>query len=193
MIQNNVLKLETNITNEILATISAIEPFDALEEQHIQETLTWIKSGAPLFRIQKPAIPDKHLVAYFLLFDEEAKKVLLVDHKKAQLWLPTGGHVEIDEHPRAAALRECQEELGIAAELWHPEPIFLTSTKTVGLTAGHTDVSLWYVMRGSSEQGYHFDAEEFNCINWFGFNTIPYATSDPHMRRFISKFTGMLS
>ena len=192
MIQNKVTKVDLSITSSLIDTVKGIKPFDDLEDQHIQDTLTWIKSGAPLFRIQKPALPDKHLVSYFVLFDEVAKKVLLVDHKKAQLWLPTGGHVEIDEHPRDAALRECREELGIAAELWHPEPIFLTSTVTVGLTAGHTDVSLWYVMKGDSTQKYHFDIEEFNAIKWFSFDEVPYAKSDPHMRRFMSKFTGML-
>jgi hypothetical protein len=26
-----------------------------------------------------------------VVWDEDAKKILLVDHKKAQLWLPAGG------------------------------------------------------------------------------------------------------
>ena len=41
-------------------------------------------------------------------------------------------------------IRECMEELYITAEFWHKEPIFITQTITVGKTAGHTDVSLWY-------------------------------------------------
>jgi len=53
----------------------------------------WIDSGAQIFRLMKPETPDPHLVAYFLLLDPAQKKVLLVDHKKAGLWLPSGGHV----------------------------------------------------------------------------------------------------
>lgn len=170
--------------------VLSIDPFDEVEQQHIHETLNWIHSGAPLFRLEKPAIPPKHLVSYFVLIDEEARKVLLVDHKKAQLWLPSGGHVELDEHPADAAVRECLEELGVIAEFWQRAPLFITSTVTVGLTAGHTDVSLWYVFKGDHQQIYSFDAEEFEAIRWFGFDEIPYDRTDPHMARFMAKLRG---
>lgn len=173
-----------SILRDIVANIS---PFDDLEHEHIQDTLSWIQSGAPLFRIQKPDVPAKHLVSYFLLLDEEAKRVLLVDHRKAKLWLPSGGHVEVNEDPQDAAARECFEELGIEAEFFKTEPIFLTVTRTVGLTAGHTDVSLWYVLKGCYRAAYQFDAEEFTAIEWFAFDKIPYERSDPHMGRFIKK------
>lgn len=172
------------IIEEIVQSISA---FDEIEQQHIVETLTWIRSGAPLFRVEKPATPPKHLVSYFVLIDEGARKILLVDHKKAQLWLPSGGHVEPEEHPAVAVTRECFEELGITAEFWQESPLFITSTQTVGLTAGHTDVSLWYVLKGDHLQTYTFDQEEFNSIRWFDFDEIPYDRTDPHMARFMAK------
>lgn len=167
--------------------VGSIVPFDDLEHEHIQDTLSWIQNGAPLFRIQKPDVPAKHLVSYFLLLDEEARKILLVDHKKAKLWLPSGGHVEVNEHPRDAVARECVEELGIEAKFFKTNPIFLTVTRTVGLTAGHTDVSLWYVLKGCYRTAYQFDAEEFMAIEWFNFDEIPYERSDPHMGRFVNK------
>lgn len=179
---------QTNTINQnIVDIILSMFPHDELEQQHIDETLHWIRSGASLFRIEKPATPPKHLVSYFVLIDEEARKILLVDHQKAQLWLPSGGHVEPGEHPADAAARECFEELGITAEFWQDEPLFLTSTETVGLTAGHTDVSLWYVLKGDHRQKYTFDAEEFHSIQWFDFDEIPYERSDPHMGRFMEK------
>ncbi len=46
---------------------------------------------------------------------QQQQKLLLVDHKKAGLWLPSGGHVEIDEHPQTTVQREVREELGIEA------------------------------------------------------------------------------
>lgn len=119
-------------TDDIYTIVSAIKPLDKLEEQHISETLAWIASGEQIFRIQKPDIPNKHLVSYFILLDEAASKILLVDHKKAQLWLPAGGHVEINEDPKTTVKRECLEELGVFADFWHEDPLFITSTKTVG-------------------------------------------------------------
>ncbi len=150
--------------------VSAITPCDALEAGHIQDTINWIESGAPLFRIIKPDIPNKHLVSYFVIFNEKTLKILLVDHKKAQLWLPAGGHVELNEDPKETVRSECLEELSVPANFWCEVPIFLTSTITVGLTAGHTDVSLWYVLRGDQQTHYVFDSDEFNEIRWLAVN-----------------------
>ena len=44
-------------------------------------------------------------------------KVLLVFHKKLQLWLPPGGHIEMEETPDACAIREAWEETGLSITL----------------------------------------------------------------------------
>jgi 8-oxo-dGTP diphosphatase len=188
----NIALRHSSIRENIHHLISAIIPYDDVEQEHINDTRLWIESGAPIFRVQKPDVPNKHLVSYFVLFDDVYQKILLVDHKKALLWLPAGGHVEIDEDPKTTASRECLEELNVTADFWSPHPLFLTSTLTVGLTAGHTDVSLWYVLKGDSNKAYEFDQSEFNDIRWFRLDEIPHDKSDPHMRRFIEKLKGSL-
>jgi 8-oxo-dGTP pyrophosphatase MutT (NUDIX family) len=188
----NLASRHSSIREYIHHLISAIIPYDDVEQEHINDTRLWIESGAPIFRVQKPDPPNKHLVSYFVLFDEVNEKILLVDHKKALLWLPSGGHVEIDEDPKTTVERECLEELQCTADFWSPHPLFLTSTLTVGLTAGHTDVSLWYVLKGDSNKAYEFDKCEFNDVRWFRLDEIPHDKSDPHMRRFIEKLKGSL-
>jgi 8-oxo-dGTP pyrophosphatase MutT (NUDIX family) len=183
----NMLVEQKTVMDVIYATIANINSLDEIEAKHIRETLAWIKSGSPIYRIAKPDLPKKHLVAYFVLFDEVAAKILLVDHKNAKLWLPTGGHVEVDEDPKNTVRRECVEELGFAANFLYEYPVFLTITNTVGLTAGHTDVSLWYVLKGDCQQDYSFDKAEFSAIKWFALDEVPYDKTDPHMRRFIAK------
>lgn len=44
-------------------------------------------------------------------------KVLLLWHAKLQMWLPPGGHVEPNELPDEAAVREVLEETGIPVAL----------------------------------------------------------------------------
>ncbi|GAC1527666.1 MAG: NUDIX hydrolase [Chloroflexota bacterium] len=44
-------------------------------------------------------------------------KVLLHEHRKQRLWLPPGGHIERDELPHQAALREVEEETGFRIHL----------------------------------------------------------------------------
>jgi 8-oxo-dGTP diphosphatase len=173
--------------DKIAGIVGAIEPLDELEREHRDSTLDWIRSGAPIFRTMKPDVPPKHLVSYFALVDQERGKLLLVDHKLAGLWLPSGGHVELDEDPSATVVRELSEELGLEAEFIRADPVFITVTRTVAGDGGHTDVSLWYLIRGDSSRAIEFDRVEFHQVRWFGFNEIPYERSDPHMRRFIEK------
>lgn len=176
----------------IAEIVRTIEPFDELEQAHIAYTLTWIESGVPLCRVQKPAIPPQHLVSYFVLFDQIHQKLLLVDHKKAELWLPSGGHVESGEHPQTTVVREALEELSIEATFLFPQPLLITVTETVGITAGHVDISLWYVLCGDSTQAMHYDTDEFHQITWFPLEALPLACSDPHMARFVMKLQAVL-
>lgn len=165
--------------------LKAIEPLDVTEREHLADALAWVNSGAELCRIAKPATPPKHLVSYFAVVDSE--HILLVDHKNAQLWLPAGGHVEPNEHPRATVLRELKEELGFAASHAIESPVMVTCTTTVGLTAGHTDVSLWYLVHADRTQNISYDRSEFNSVCWFPLSEAPLHRADPHLGRFIKK------
>lgn len=50
-------------------------------------------------------------------------KVALHLHKKLGIWLPPGGHIELDEDPNIAALREVKEEIGLDIELVGNDPL----------------------------------------------------------------------
>ena len=58
-------------------------------------------------------------VAIFVVHEE---KILLIHHRKLDKWLPLGGHVELDEDPEQAALREAKEESGFEVELLGDRP-----------------------------------------------------------------------
>jgi 8-oxo-dGTP pyrophosphatase MutT (NUDIX family) len=49
-------------------------------------------------------------------------RVLVVHHRKLNRWLPLGGHIELDEDPEQAALRETREESGLEVELTGERP-----------------------------------------------------------------------
>lgn len=182
--------MKTNdIRSRIHQVVSAISPLDEVERKHIRFALNWIESGNEIFRIKKPATPETHLVCYFVIASPDMNQILLVDHKKAELWLPPGGHVEPGEDPKETVRREAKEELGIEAEFFSDKPFFLTVTKTVGNIARHTDVSLWYLLKGDPRQFLDYDINEFNQIHWFLIDEIPFEKSDPHMKRFLQKMS----
>ena len=180
------------IHTTLSALLHNIDPLDALEATQIEATLAWIASGAPLFRLDRADDPPQHLVAYFSLYDVAQQKLLLVDHKKAGLWLPSGGHVEPNEHPHVTVQREIVEELGIDAAFLMPTPFFLTVSPTVGTVAPHTDVSLWYLLHGDATREMWFDGAEFHSVAWFALDALPLERCDPHLARFAAKLQAHL-
>ena len=46
------------------------------------------------------------------------KKVLLIHHRKLDLWLPVGGHINRDETPDDALRREIKEETNLDIEIF---------------------------------------------------------------------------
>jgi len=58
-------------------------------------------------------------VAIFVVHDG---KILLIHHRQLGKWLPLGGHIELDEDPEQAALREAKEESGLDVELLGERP-----------------------------------------------------------------------
>jgi 8-oxo-dGTP diphosphatase len=178
---------------QLAEIVKAIAPFDDLEAEHRLDTLSWIASAAEVYRYREPDRPPKHLVVYFVLVDLDVGALLLVDHRKAQLWIPTGGHVEPGEDPAEAARRELHEELGIAADLvggLSSNPLLVTQTTTVGLDAGHVDVSLWYVLGAATSTRTIPDRTEFAATRWWRFAEIdaaPREIIDPFLPRFLDK------
>jgi 8-oxo-dGTP diphosphatase len=178
------------VRDTIRNLISAITPFDEIERDHKENSIQWISSGVEICRLRKPDIPPKHLVSYFVLVDRREKKLLLIKHRKAGLWLPPGGHVEKNENPVDTVKREIQEELETTAQFISNKPFFITITQTVNIDAGHIDVSLWYLLKGDSSATFVFNKREMDGYKWFSFEEILKTRNtvfDPHMIRFINK------
>lgn len=58
----------------------------------------------------------KHFVASGLIINKN-KEVLLINHKKLGVWLYPGGHINENETPDQALIRETKEETGLDVEI----------------------------------------------------------------------------
>jgi 8-oxo-dGTP pyrophosphatase MutT (NUDIX family) len=74
-----------------------------------------------------PHIHEKidFVVEVFVVYKD---KVLLRLHDKYKIWLSVGGHIELDEDPNQAALREVKEEVGLDVKLYDENLLFKHET-----------------------------------------------------------------
>ena len=102
-------------------------------------------------------------------------KVLLHFHRKLGMWLPPGGHIERDELPDDAAVREVLEETGLEIELVGErredveDPVQLHRPAGVQLEnigPGHQHIDLIYFARpaGPTTIGQEFDEDR---VGWY--------------------------
>ena len=112
-------------------------------------------------------------VAVFVVWEG---KVLLHHHRKLGMWLPPGGHIERDELPDEAAVREVKEETGIEVELVGEkredveDPVQLHRPAGVQLEnigPGHQHIDLIYFAKPLSSTEIHHDYSR-DRVGWYG-------------------------
>lgn len=104
----------------------------------------------------------------------KGNKVLLVFHKKLNMWLPPGGHIDENELPCDAAKREVLEETGLKVELIGEEGFLGNGVKKLvqpkvmqleDIEEGHQHINLVYY--GSVKGGkLKMDENECSSIMW---------------------------
>jgi 8-oxo-dGTP pyrophosphatase MutT (NUDIX family) len=112
-------------------------------------------------------------VAVFVVWEG---KVLLHLHRKLGMWLPPGGHIEKNELPDEAAVREVLEETGIRVRLVGErredveDPVQLHRPAGVQLEnigPGHQHIDLSYFARPTGPTEIHPNYNE-DKVGWYG-------------------------
>ena len=104
-------------------------------------------------------------------------KVLLRRHDKYDIWLSVGGHIELDEDPNQAAIREVRQEVGLDIELvgdvpqFEEEdykelipPIFLNRHR---INPTHEHVTLTYLAKSETDEINPSKTEVSRELRWF--------------------------
>ena len=103
-------------------------------------------------------------------------KVLLIHHRALKMWLPVGGHIELNEDPEEALLREVKEETGLEIQMPQEKPgilsegvKFLYSPMYLDIhkiNETHRHVGMHYFATSKSDK-IKLQKDEHNEIRWF--------------------------
>ena len=103
-------------------------------------------------------------------------KFLLIHHRKLDLWLPVGGHINENETPDEALLREIKEEVGIDAEIINNNDLAVEGNAKKNLaipfnvnvhSAGdHEHCCFFYVCRANNINNLKIN-DEIKNFGWF--------------------------
>lgn len=106
-------------------------------------------------------------------------KVLLRKHDKYKIWLSVGGHIELDEDPNIAAIREVKEEVGLDVELFFENKYNLSKTDKYEelippqfmnrhrINDSHEHISLTYFATSKSDKLKLSEEEKTSGCKWF--------------------------
>ena len=97
----------------------------------------------------------REFVATCYVFSDD--KVLLIFHKKLKRWLPPGGHMDPNELPHEAAIREVLEETGIEIELMKDEEISILKPHAQSITRPYLCLLEHIPAYGDTPEHKHFD------------------------------------
>ncbi len=131
---------------------------------------------------------QRHFTTSVYVYNPEWRKFLLIKHKKFNKWMQPGGHIEENELPDDAAIREVWEETGLQVELVGErlprktdqiKPYAIQHNVVVDGEHEHLDLVYLAVPIGEIELRQNY--QETEGIAWFrvkeieadGFNTFP--------------------
>ncbi len=145
---------------------------------------------------------EKHFtVSIFIITKEKPHKVLLVHHKKYDLWIQPGGHIEEGENPVEAAVREAREETGIDisflsskvktkanGNLYMPIPKYLMEQVIPAFkdSPSHFHIDHMFLVKVPFQKVIHQEEESHN-IGWFGLKEVERLNTFPDLKIILSK------
>jgi len=140
-----------------------------------------------------------HFTATGIVFNS-AKQILMIYHNKLQVWLPPGGHIEENELPDDAVIREIFEETGIKAEIIsNKQELTINDDNCKGLKRpftvlleniecdwSHNHIDMIYICTAINEE-LNIQKTEVSDIGWFSIGQIDELKTYKNVKLIIKK------
>lgn len=152
----------SHAVTSILKALQNHQPIDEREEESIRTFLSVVPTlDEPCSENADPI----HVTASAIVVSDDGDKVALHLHKRLNMWLQPGGHIEEGESPADGALREAQEETGLPVRHERDGGLFFHLDVHPG-PKGHTHHDVRYLVRAPFVVPAP-DAHESQEVAWF--------------------------
>ena len=153
----------SEIVAQLCAHFAAATPCDERERESIQQFLAIAPTlDAPFDEHTN----DTHITGSAIVVGKRG--VVLHLHKRLNIWLQPGGHIEQGETPAEGALREAREETGLNVQ--HPDngPVLVHLDVHPG-PRGHTHLDVRYIVMADDIEPAP-SADESQDVAWFAWD-----------------------
>lgn len=168
---------------------------DPLEEEHRQAFIELLERASdPASRTH---FEPGHVTASVYVVDPATSRLLLHHHRRLDRWLQMGGHIEADETPQQAALREGAEESGLGdLELLTDSIVdldvhFIPGSEKKG-EPGHHHFDVRYVATTAAPAAIALAAAESKGLEWLELDRAEALMNEAAATRVILKIRRML-
>lgn len=127
-----------------------------------------------------------HFTASIWTVNKERTKTLMVYHNIYNSWSWIGGHADGIEDLRSVAMRELQEETGVAHATLVSKEIFSLESLTVDghmkkgiYVPSHLHLNVTYLAEADENEVLTVNAEENQAVKWFTFEDSLKASTEP--------------
>lgn len=131
-----------------------------------------------------------HVTGSAWLVDRAGTRVLLTHHRKLDLWVQLGGHVDGDPDVRAVALAEAREESGLTDIVLVSPQIFDIDIHRVparGPVPSHEHYDVRFALRVTGSEDYRVSAESHD-LAWVAIDRLQDYTREESMLRMARKW-----
>ena len=157
----------SSAVRQLLAELRSYQPIDETEESHQRAIIAHlVHSKNPLSRAR---FQPGHITASLFIVDPKAATILLHHHRRLDRWLQMGGHLEANENPSQAALREGREESGLADLTLLMDGIFDLDVHPIPEhkgDPGHFHYDVRYLAATKKPKAIAMDAAESKELAW---------------------------
>lgn len=174
-------------TQRLLDQLRGYASADAVEAEHRRAMVELLESADDAF--SRGHFLPGHFTASCYIVDS-AGRLLLHHHKRLNRWLQMGGHVEADESPDLAALREAREESGLPDLVQMTDGIFDLDIHPIPAAKGepdHAHFDIRYLALTASPEAAVADREESNDLAWVTLERAAELMPGPESARVLRK------